>query len=402
MKSWLRSFLKDWKLKLLALLATLFLYNYVRTINPVITRNILVHPRILNLPPGFVLRNPQETRVSLTLKGESGVLGRLDPESVDVFVDFSEKEVVKGGVYVLTLYVSQLPPGVVLRSAPREIPIRISQLSEKSLPVEIRFLGSFPKDVKMENAEVQPERATIRGPAEQVQLVSHLVASLATSSLLLSPSVRVPLTPVDASGFAVGGITVIPDEASVSTSVQLQTSVKPVVVHPQLIGNPPYGYTIQAVRVQPSTVLVQGKPEFLRGLDSLDTLPIDVSSARQTITLDSLKLVYDEKHYRVEPSTVSASVEIRPLKGTVKYEVPVLLQLPPGAVGSVEPERVVITLFGFLPDLQRIPLEEISVVATPPQKAPGVYEVKLQVLVPATVEWSKVTPQEVRVEILSL
>jgi len=400
-KSWLHSFLQDWKLKLFALVATLFLYNYVHTINPVITRNILVHPRILNLPSGYVLWNPEETKVTLILEGESRVLGRLDPESVDAYVDFSEKEVRGGGVYGLTLYVSQLPSGVGLRSAPREVSIRISQVSERILPVEIRFLGSFPKDVEMENVRVQPEEVTIRGPAEQVQLVSQVVASVAISSLLLSPSVRVPLTPIDASGFAVESITVIPNEASVSTSLKFQTSVKPVVVHPQLVGNPPYGYVIEAVRTQPTTVLVYGKPEFLRALETLDTLPIDTTSARQTIVLDSLKLVFDEKRYRVEPSTVSVSVEIRPLKGTVKYEVPVLLQLPAGRVGSVEPRRVVISLFGFLPDLQRIPLEEISVVAIPPQTAPGFYQVRLRVLVPATVEWAKVTPEEVRVEILS-
>ena len=81
------------------------------------------------------------------------------------------------------------------------------------------------------------------------------------------------------------------------------------IVVPQVRGTPAPGYTVQAVRVEPSSVKIKGPRSTIEARGEISTLPIDVSGSRRSVT-QSVGLMLPASTYLTRERTVRVTVEI--------------------------------------------------------------------------------------------
>ena len=113
-------------------------------------------------------------------------------------------------------------------------------------------------------------------------------------------------------------ITVDPTEVT-ATLEQLLTRTVRVV--PSYSSPPPAGYVLTGTTLEPATVQVTGPRRGVQAIQSIQTLPIDLSETRETVELE-VKLDYDARLFRlsgdaqarVRATIVSEEVEVE-LKG---------------------------------------------------------------------------------------
>jgi YbbR domain-containing protein len=98
------------------------------------------------------------------------------------------------------------------------------------------------------------------------------------------------------------------------TAVRLtlaSASVKSVRVVPQIRGIPAAEHALGRVVVDPQIVQVKGPRTTIEGRTTVDTVPVDVSGIRQSIT-QSVGLLLPDSVYPTTQRTVQVTVEIRP------------------------------------------------------------------------------------------
>jgi YbbR domain-containing protein len=124
-----------------------------------------------------------------------------------------------------------------------------------------------------------------------------------------------PLKAIDKNGKELSGITVSP--AVVDVVVPIGLPLKEVPVKPIVNGQPPEGYTMGAIQVDPLTVKVVGPKDILDKLEFISTEPIDISKADADISKD-LRLVLPEQVTVSAPSPEKVKVVVRISKSTSK------------------------------------------------------------------------------------
>jgi YbbR domain-containing protein len=88
-------------------------------------------------------------------------------------------------------------------------------------------------------------------------------------------------------------------------------AVKAVRVVPQIHGTPAAEHAVGQVAVDPQIVEVKGPRTTIEGRTSVETVPVDVSGIRQSITR-SVGLLLPDSVYATTQRTVQVTVEIRP------------------------------------------------------------------------------------------
>lgn len=88
-------------------------------------------------------------------------------------------------------------------------------------------------------------------------------------------------------------------------------AVKAVRVVPQIRGTPAAEHALGRVAVDPQIVEVKGPRTTIEGRTTVDTVPVDVTGIRQSIT-QSVGLLLPDSVYATTHRTVQVTVEIRP------------------------------------------------------------------------------------------
>lgn len=88
-------------------------------------------------------------------------------------------------------------------------------------------------------------------------------------------------------------------------------AVKAVRVVPQIRGTPAPEHALGRVAVDPQIVEVKGPRTTIEGRTSVDTVPVDVTGSRHSIT-QSVGLLLPDSVYATTQRTVQVTVEIRP------------------------------------------------------------------------------------------
>lgn len=91
--------------------------------------------------------------------------------------------------------------------------------------------------------------------------------------------------------------------------VRATTKIVPVVA--RVLGLPAPAHVLRRVVVQPPTVEIKGPRTTIEARTAVDTLPVDVSGRRETLTR-TVGLALPESIYPVDRRTVEVTVDIRP------------------------------------------------------------------------------------------
>lgn len=270
---------KNFRYKMLALTAALVLWAYANLgQNPNVTREIKVPLDVSDIQDGYLITDAPET-VRILLQGQRTHVESIveDPESVSAVVRLRGK---KAGHYMLPLKV-QIPDGLtVLVKAvpiPREVGVTIAEKVDRSLPVDVQFLGPPPVGLRFGSPKLTPDRATFSGSSETVNSVEQLVASVdakgAASGVIDTTS---SLAPLDKNGKRVAGLELAPAKVHVHLQLLDAPASRIVFVSPSVVGQPQYPNEVTKIEVSPQTISVTGSADQLGGVTTIRTEPISV------------------------------------------------------------------------------------------------------------------------------
>lgn len=193
------------------------------------------------------------------------------------------------------------------------------------------------------------------------------------------------------------GVSLIRVHPNPLTLTVVETDVRTLPLQPTLVGSPPEGYEVKAVRMRPSYVSVKGPVEELQDLKVLSTLPIDVS----TLT---------------GPATLVTDLDVRNLHLTLTNPVPLLAEItvvektlsrtftrvpivPQPLPARLAPSQVTLTLEGPFREVRDLKVEDLQVVVDTTGLKPGHHRLPVKVELPPRLQLLKVSPASVSAQV---
>jgi YbbR domain-containing protein len=166
-------------------------------------------------------------------------------------------------------------------------------------------------------------------------------------------------------------------------------------VEPAVLGNPPEGFEVKGIKTRPAKVKVKGPVSELDDLNSIRTVPLDLTTLTRSTTLTT-DLNFNDLHIsRVDQAPILADVEIgpKPLQRTFN-DIPVATQ---PLAARVIPAKVTLTIQGPMLQVKNLEANDLKATVATGGLSPGRHRLKVQVRLPEGITLENVTPQTLTV-----
>ncbi len=167
----------------------------------------------------------------------------------------------------------------------------------------------------------------------------------------------------------------------------------------QVVGEPPTGYRVEGVTVDPLRVVLRGGESELTGLSGVKTRAVSIAQAttdmeeRVGLELEGLHLV------EVSPNKVWVRVKLSPIVGEKGVEGVGVRVTDPGGKISVRPERVRVLVRGPIEILDGVKEMDIQASVNGQGLGSGTHKVTPSVLVPQGLQVVRVEPPELEIKV---
>lgn len=279
---------------------------------------------------------------------------------------------------------------------PDMVTVDLAQLTGKSVPVQINVTGSPASGFKMSSPVLDDDTVLVTGPQEEVDQVSQVTATIDVTARTSSVDQAVRLTPRNGRGFLVQRVSLEPSIIGVTIDIEQERFSRSVVVSVVTDGVPAVGYNVVSVSVDPPTVTVRGTKSFITGTDSIDTQPVDIDGADETVVRSVSLDIPGGAEVTGGAPVVTVTVTIGPATSEFNFTVPVTVaNLDPNMsiVGALP--SVAVKLVGPLPILSEVSPADISATINLNDLGAGPHSVKIDIAQLAGVIVARVTPEEV-------
>lgn len=390
--------LHNWPLKLAAIvLASLLYAGLVLSQN---TRELPVSVPIkaLNQPPDAVLLTDlgAVTRINYLVTDESAI--RPSTATFEATVDLAGVDPARGRVTVPVQVRSTDERIQVLGYFPSQLQIQLDPFRTRTVPVRVDK-GPAPSGLEVRPETVDPAQVQVSGPESIVNRVAYARASVVIETSGLNVDRDVPLVPVDVVGDPLVPVDVTPDTAHVTIPVFGKLDSRTLPVHPVIIGQPAAGFVVAAVTVDPSIVTVEGDPDRLTALDTVDTEALSVSGATADVQ-STVKLDLPTDVLATGSGTVTVNVRVRASTETRTFKAGIeLVGARADRVYDPSTDQVSVTIFGSTADLDRLSLGPLAVSAQVGDLGPGRHDVALTLQVPAGLRLESIDPDAIVVTV---
>ncbi len=185
-------------LKILAVLFALSLWVYVLNSEPIVIEKKL--PINFILPKGMVLNSLNENEVTLKLKGSKAFISNVFSNNEMVQVNLEETYKFQGKNFVQKIYASNLevPFGVeIIDIHPKEMNIELDILGQMEVPVKVQFYGEIPKNKKLKEFKVSPDKIKIKGPVNLLKNINKIETAPVNMALLKKDEGELKLIPTE-------------------------------------------------------------------------------------------------------------------------------------------------------------------------------------------------------------
>lgn len=295
--------------------------------------------------------------------------------------------------------VTALDPSIsIISVTPATIQVVLERSATKDVPVAV-VRGPAPDGIDVGEVTADPETVTVRGPASAVARVVRAQVSVALDPKGFDVDREIEAVPVDANGDPVTGVDVEPATVHVQIPLLTNKESRTLPVNPVIAGVPAPGFRITGVAVTPLAVTVEGEAEQLASLVTIDTAPISVAGATATVA-QSLALAPPQGISVTGSGTVRVTVTIEAVTETRTYTAGLRLDgTNPNLDYTLNVDRVLITLFGSIADLDRLSAGSLVVGLNVADLKPGTHEVSVVPDVGSGVDVVEITPKTVVVTV---
>jgi YbbR domain-containing protein len=386
----------NWPLKLAAVgLATLLYGGLVLSQSnatlPVVLR---VDPR--DQPDGTYLLNAIRPVTEIRYFSPAGIQP-IDSD-FEAWVNLSDAQPGNGPQSVPVQLRSIDPRVTVISFEPQVVTVDLDRVAQKTVKVAVDR-GDVPPNLEVGTTNIEPVDVQVVGPAS---VITRVVA--ARASVLIQPSginvdQDVELVPVDDLGNAVAQVKLDPPSARVTIPIFSGHKSKTVPVNPQIIGTPAAGFELAAASVAPTFVTVEGDINELEALTSIDTAPVSVSGYSSSQNVEA-PLVLPTGVVALDVQNVRVTIVVRAVTASRSFEVGLrLVGAKPGLDYSADADRVLITVGGSLPDLDRLIGATLAVDLNVSTLGPGTTDVQVTANLPAGITLLTANPVKIPVTV---
>ncbi|MEK5166810.1 CdaR family protein [Paenibacillus sp. FSL R5-0527] len=382
--------------KVLALVVSIILWAMVHLdsgtpvdsttlVQPKIIDNVNIEVTGLN-DEKYVLYDLEPTKVRMEVKGKR----------IDLTTSFSDYKVklnlknVGPGTFTLPL-TYELPPGVQLVSIdPSIVKVTVEAKETKTVPVSIVTKGQ-PANGLLLGSPIVAGSGTVDVtlPASEIGELSKVQGTVDVTGLKDSVKGKsVKLTAYDKQGKAMESAEISP--SSVEVDVPISKMYKTVPIELRYIGQLPAGYVLAGAEPDVEGVALYGTKEALAGISSY---PITVDLGRfdgSNATKYSVDLTPPEGFEKIEPSSVTVTLNVKPAEQKQVEGIPITLENVSSLYNAkvIRPaDRLVsLTLLGADDVLAKLAAADIQAAADLSDLGPGLHTVSLNVKLPAYVE----------------
>jgi YbbR domain-containing protein len=192
-----------------------------------------------------------------------------------------------------------------------------------------------------------------------------------------------------------------PDQVEAAVVIRERVGFKPdVEVVPDLLGDPPEGYRLEQVSVDPPVVTLSGPQAVLDELPGfVETMPISISNVVEDLSLRTA-LTLPTTVVPVSGNVVTVTIEIQPIQVSRTMTATVQIQgIPPERVATAVPGIVRVIVEGPDMVLSELGPEDIQITANMLETNLGVQRIVPQVIAPPEVVVVSISPETIEVTI---
>ena len=387
----------NWPLKLAAIvLATLLYAGLVASQDSsTIQGPVTVTP--LNQPPETLVTNPLRDVESIRYIAPAG---SQRPRIGDFRATIDLTNVKPDGEPVnVPVRVTALDPDItIIDVTPRTIQVVLENSSSKEVPVRVER-GPAPEGIQVGETTYEPETVTVRGAASVVARVVAAEVLVALDPQGFDVDREIEAHPVDVNGEPVTGIDVEPATVHVQIPLFTDKDSRTLPVNPVISGAPAPGFRIARVEVDPATVTVEGDAEQLTTLIQVDTAPVSVAGATQTVT-QNVALAPPNGIETKSAATVAVEVTITPITQTRTFSAGLRLDgQDPALSYSLSATQVLLTVFGSVADLDQLDAGPLEVALNVTGLGPGEHQVTVVPDLPSGPQVVGIDPEQVTVTV---
>lgn len=253
----------------------------------------------------------------------------------------------------------------VVAISPQQVTVRLEVQESQLKPVRVNVVTQPPVVYTVDEPVLDVRQVTVSGPASRVAQVVEVVAPVSLENLRATFEDDVRVTPYDADGRAVTGVTLDPQTVHVRIPIDQRSDVREVRVQPNIIGELAPGYVLtQAFDYDPKTVVVSGPAAVLNNLPgTISTEPISLSDKTSSFEVTVPVELPDPRLVIVTGRTVTYRVGIETLTITRQFDhVPVMLiGQRPGLEYATATNDVTVLVTGPQPLLNALTEADLSV-----------------------------------------
>ncbi len=338
----------------------------------------------------------------ITAGAPADVLARLRAADFAATVDLSGRG---PGTYLMPVTV--VPPvGVTNTGAePATVSVQIEEVAERTLPVQVRALGRPGLGYRIETQQVRPTQVVVRGRKDAVEQIDALVAEVDVEGKQGTQAGDVRPKVIDFAGREISGVDFNPQYVNVTIAIQQLLGYKTLPIRVPVEGAPAPGYRVTDIAIQPTTLTAYGLPGALEPLNFLETLPLSINGATQTVTRDiSVTLTNSLTLY---PPGTSNLINVRVVieEISTKTSLSVLLErtgLARGLISVESPDRVDVTLSGPFDALQNLKPDSVRATLDLSSYGEGTHRITPTITLPPHTTIKGIVPDVVTVTISSL
>jgi len=386
-------------------LAVVVWISSVTETDPNVERIRTVPLEIVGLDPNMLLVGSIPAQVRLTLRAPRTVSDRLASvdNAVQARVDVTGLE---PGTYELEVQVHVNPSFQPVRRvliSPDRVTLTLEPLVSETFPVNLEVTGNPSLGYQVGEAVRDPAFVTVSGPDSAVSLVEEVHGLLDITDATNTIRAEIPLQALDAQENPVSGVTISPNEVTVTQPITLQGGYRNIVVRVETTGQPESGYRLNNVLVSPPNVVVYSSdPQLVNELPSfVETELIDLTGAEDDLE-SFVDLNLPEGISVVGDQRVLVQINIAAIEGSVQLSIPVTpIGLLPTRAAEISPETVDVILSGPIPILNRMTSSDIRVVVDLKDLDLGVYPLEPEVdVLPERVQVETILPTTVEVTVI--
>jgi len=334
--------------------------------------------------------------VTVSLEGPQSILTpKAKQRNFDIFVDLED---LGEGEHTVDLEYDKIPDKLSVYIEPKTIDVYIEERATEEFMITADFINEdeLPEGYELSTPEIEPETISItssRSVIEQIAMVKVFVDVAGLTEPI--DNREVPVNVYDNQGNV---LNVRAEPENVNVSVDVNNPSKTVSVNVSTTGDLPDGYDLTSISTEVEEVEVFASTEQLEEIDDISTEDIDLSSIRETGSIDVNLDVPDD--VAVDQETIEVNVDIEQTKEIEDIPIDTENAGQNQDISFIEPDEpsLDIKVTGNEEDVRELTKDDFRAYIDVNNLDTGEHQVPVSIEGPENVEYS-VETEEVTIEI---